>query len=622
MIRNTFLTALFLVLSAALFAQQTLPVPEYIQKAYLKGTRTVNGKPGQAYWQNTADYKLKVNFNPATRELKGLAEIIYVNNSPDTLKQLWFKLYPNLYKKGVIIKAKIALKDQGPGVDISAMQVNGKIVKTEELQIDGTNMHTEISALAPGKSLKVKIDYHYILNKGSHMRTGQVNDSAQFIAYFFPRIAVYDDIDGWNKYPYTGEEEFYNDFCSFKADITVPKNYVVWATGDLLNARDVLNKEIVTRLNKAEQADEVIDVITAEDLKQQKVTDNKEFNTYRFDAKNVTDFAFATSNHYLWKASSLVVDSATYRRVRVDAAFNPIHKDYYEVVDFARQTVHLMSHVFPKWPFPYAHETVFDGLDQMEYPMMVNDNPVEKREDAITLTVHEVFHTMFPFYMGTNETKYGWMDEGWATIGEWLLAPMIDRSLVDEYGIESTAISSGTKNDVPIVTLTPDLKGAGAFTNSYPKPGLGYLFIKDYLGDELFAKALHHYISQWQGKHPMPFDFFNCMNEGAGKNMNWFWKRWFFEEGITDMAIKSVEPTNTGYTVKIENKSTKPLPVDLKLEYADNSSEKIHKTIGIWEDGNTIAVVDVPTNKTLRKVIMGSVHIPDKDKNDNTFRMR
>lgn len=621
MMKRIAAAALFFMLPCAVFAQ-TLPIPDNISAAYAKGTRDRNGKPGPAYWQNTASYQLKTNFNPLNRELKGQVEIVYVNNSPDTLKQLWFKLYPNLYQKGGNVKTKIALKDLGPGVDISAFQVNGVAVASSELQIAGTNMHTNIEALAPGKSVKLKMDYHYVLNKGSHMRTGQVNDSAHFVAYFFPRIAVYDDIDGWNKYPYTGEEEFYNDFCNFKAEITVPKHYVVWATGDLLNPKEVFKKEIARRLNKAEETDEVLDVITDTDLRQKQVTSGKAYNTYVFEAKNVTDFVFATSNHYLWKSSSLMVDSLTKRRTRVDAVFNPIHKDYDEVIDFTRKTVYLMSHVFPKWPFPYSHETVFDGLDQMEYPMMVNDNPVEKRADAITLTVHEVFHTLFPFYMGTNETKYGWMDEGWATLGEWLLAPMIDSTLVDDYGVESTAISSGTKNDVPIVTLTPELKGAGAFTNSYPKPGMGYLFVKDYLGDELFLKALHHYIKTWQGKHPMPFDFFYCMNEASGKNLNWFWKRWFFEEGITDMAITAVTKMNAGYQISITNKSNKPLPIDLNLEYADGSSASLRRNIGVWEKGNSSINIDVPTLKILKRVVLGSVHVPDKDKSDNTFKVK
>lgn len=612
----------FLFAFGFLVAQAQLPIAQEFEQAYQKGTRDKSGAPGKKYWQNTADYDLKIDFNPTTREVKGTVEINYVNNSPDVLYEIWFKLYPNLYQKGAPRKAKINERDLGDGVQISQVWLNNAPKELASLVIEGTNMHTAVPALAPGKTMKFKIDYHYILNKGSHMRTGQVDDGAHFIAYSFPRIAVYDDIDGWNKIPYSGAEEFYNDFCNFKAAITVPQNYSVWATGDLLNGNEVFTKEVYKKYQLANKSDDVIDVIDSVALAQNKVTAPNAYNTFKFEAKNVVDFAFATSNHYLWKSSSLVVDPKTGRRTRVDAVFNSKHKDYYEVIDFARKTVHAMSYVFPKWPFPYSHETVFDGLDQMEYPMMVNDNPVDNRVDAITLTDHEIFHTMFPFYMGINETKYGWMDEGWATIGEWLISPMIDASIVDEYGIAPTGFSSGTKDDTPIMTLTTELKGNGSFTNSYPKPGLGYLFVKDYLGDELFTKALHHYIAQWNGKHPMPYDFFYSMNAGAGKNMDWFWKRWFFEEGVTDMAIKAVNKTAGGYAIEIENKSMKPLPIDLTISYTDGSAEKIHHTIGVWESGNPTFTSMLKTGKQISKVVMGSSHVPDKNKSDNTFEVK
>jgi len=604
------------------FAQHSLPVPVEFQQAYTKGTRNVNGKPGPKYWQNTADYDLKVDFNPASRLLKGTVEVSYKNQSPDVLKEIWFKLYPNLYKKGTTRTSKIAERDLGDGVQIASMEIDGKVIAASEMITEGTNMHLAIAPLAAGKTLKVKIAYQYTLNKGSHMRTGQVDEGSHFIAYFFPRIAVYDDVDGWNKYPYLGDAEFYNDFCNFKAAVTVPKDFVIWATGDLLNAKNVLNKKIADRITLAENVDSVVNVIADADLKNKDITKDQAFHTWKFEAKNVTDFVFATSDHYLWKSSSLVVDPKTKRRTRVDAAFNPSHKDYYEVIDFARKTVHAMSYDFPKWPFPYNHETIFDGLDQMEYPMMVNDNPVGRREDAITLTDHEIFHTMFPFYMGINETKYGWMDEGWATIGEWIISPLIDSAMVDDYGVSATAISSGTKNDTPIMTLTTELKGSGSFTNSYPKPGLGYLFVKDYLGDELFTKALHHYIEQWNGKHPMPFDFFYSMNEGAGKNMDWFWKPWFFGEGEVDLGLLTADKTANGYAVKIENKSGKPLPVDLTLNFADGTVEKLHHSIGVWEKGAQVISVPVTTTKKLNRVVIGSTHVPDKNNYNNFLNVK
>lgn len=613
---------LILLLVFALTADAQLPVEQIFKQAYQKGTRDVSGMPGKNYWQNTADYNLKVNFNPLTRLVSGTVEVEYFNNSPDNLTEIWFKLYPNLYKKGVARKSKINERDLGDGVTITSFLVNNKPKTISSLVIEGTNMHTDIPKLATGKTLKLKINYQYILNKGSHIRTGQVDDGAHFIAYFFPRIAVYDDIDGWNKIPYSGDEEFYNDFCNFKVDITVPKDYAVWATGDLTNSTAVFERNISKKLQLAEKSDKTIDVIDSIDLAQGKVTQQKPFNTFKFTAKNVVDFAFATSNHYIWKSNSLIVDPKTGRRTRVDAVFNPKHKDYFEVIDFARKTVHAMSYTFPKWPFPYNHETVFDGLDQMEYPMMVNDNPVSHREDAITLTDHEIFHTMFPFYMGINETKYAWMDEGWATIGEWLISPMIDSTIVDEYGVGPTGSTSGTKDDTPIMTLTTNLKGAGSFTNNYPKPGFGYLFVKDYLGDELFTKALHHYIATWQGKHPMPYDFFYSMNAGAGKNLDWFWKRWFFEDGVMDMAVKNVVKTSDGYTIDIENKSNKPLPVDLIFTYEDGSTSTQHYTIGIWEKGDRLFKTTLKTTKKVNQVVMKSSHVPDKDRSDNTFMLK
>lgn len=601
-------------------AQQGLPVPAEVQRAYDKGTRNVVGRPGKNYWQNHADYALKVDFKPSTRLITGQVEIKYQNNSPDTLKQLWFKLYPNLYKKGVAGKSRIAESDRHQGVSITDLRIGERTLNADAYVIDGTNMHAEIAPLSPGKSLNIKVTYSYTLNKGSHIRTGQVDDGAYFIGYFFPRVAVYDDLDGWNKMPYTGEEEFYNDFGDYKAEITVPENYVVWATGDLKNADKVLNKKVAERLRLAERVDTVVNIISKADLEKVAVT-NKGTNTFKFDAKYVPDFAFAVSNHYLWKSTSVVVDSTNIRRTRVDAVFNADHKDYYEVVDFARSTVHAMSHVFPKWPYPYPHETIFDGLDQMEYPMMVNDNPVKERDDAITLTVHEIFHTMFPFYMGTNETKHAWMDEGWATIGEWEIGPMIEPKMVDTYGVEPTANTSGRKDDTPITTLTTELKGAGTFTNSYPKPAMGYLFVKDYLGEALFTKALHHYIRNWNGKHPMPLDFFYSMNEGAGKNMDWFWKRWFYEEGVTDLGIAGALKTAAGYEIRIENKSNKPLPIDLTLTYEDGSREAIHRNIGVWESGAASVKIEVPTTKKLKRILLGGPHTPDKNKSDNIMSL-
>jgi aminopeptidase N len=251
--------------------------------------------------------------------------------------------------------------------------------------------------------------------------------------------------------------------------------------------------------------------------------------------------------------------------------------------------------------------------------MMVNDNPLEDKDESIELTDHEIFHTMFPFYMGINETKYGWMDEGWATFGEWVISPEIDSSIVDDYGVVPYEGAAGTEEDLPIVTLSTQQNGTSYFLNSYPKPAFGYLYIRDMLGDQLFTKALHYYITLWKGKHPMPFDFFNCMNEGSGQNMNWFWKRWYFDDGVPDLGISNVSHKGKKYSILITNKGGKPLPVDVTVYFTDSTTQTIHKSIDCWKEGNSIVTLPFYSVKKIKKLELGSTYVPDSNKSDNTY---
>ncbi|MBS1496217.1 MAG: M1 family metallopeptidase [Bacteroidetes bacterium] len=611
-----------LLIAANVFSQSLLPTPENIEHAISKGTRSISGMPGKNYWQNNADYNIKINFEPTTRLLTGTEEIIYTNNSPDTLKQIVFKLYPNLYKKGSQRLMTIKAEDISEGVAIEEMKVDNITQELSGLKEDGTNMIVKIAPLLPGRQLNFFIKFSYTLNKTSHIRTGEVDEGSYFIAYFFPRIAVYDDIDGWNLNPYLGTQEFYNDFCHFNTSVTVPANYLVWATGDLKNCDEVLNEAFCKKIKQAENSDAIINIIDSTDLKNGNITLPNNTNTWKFEANNVTDVAIGISNHYIWQSSSLVVDKATGRRTRVDAVFNPSHKDYFRIAMDARKTVEAMSYRFPKWPYPYNHETVFDGLDQMEYPMMVNDNPLEDKAESIELTDHEIFHTMFPFYMGINETKYGWMDEGWATIGEWLISPMIDSTIVDEYGMDRTEKFAGTEVDMPITTLTTQEYGLSMFLNSYPKPALGYLYVKDMLGDDLFFKGLHHYFKNWAGKHPIPTDFFYSMNAGSGKNLNWFWQKWFYQNGLPDEGIVKLTGSGSNKLLMVKLKGTKPLPVDVTIIYKDGSTQKIHRSIAVWENGNNTTAIRFTATKLIKKILLGSTYIPDADRSDNELEIK
>lgn len=261
----------------------------------------------------------------------------------------------------------------------------------------------------------------------------------------------------------------------------------------------------------------------------------------------------------------------------------------------------------------------FDGLDQMEYPMMVNDNPLEDRAEAIELTDHEIFHTMFPFYMGVNETKYAWMDEGWATIGEWLISPMIDPDIVDHYGMAPYDRTAGKEVDIPITVLSTQQSGIAYYLNSYPKPAMGYLYAKDALGEEGFFKGLHHYISTWQGKHPIPQDFFNAMNAGSGVNLNWFWKAWFYDSGYPDLAIDKVKQGKDHATVTIISKGTKPVPVDLHVTYEDGSEATLHRSIMVWKDGAKKVEIELSAGKTVKSATLGNTYDADIDFSNNRY---
>jgi aminopeptidase N len=210
------------------------------------------------------------------------------------------------------------------------------------------------------------------------------------------------------------------------------------------------------------------------------------------------------------------------------------------------------------------------------------------------------------------------MDEGWATIGEWLISPMIDSSLVDEYGMNAVNQSAGTEIDLPITTLTTQTSGTAMFINSYPKPALGYLYAKDILGDELFYKGLHNYFRNWNSKHPMPYDFFNSMNTGSGKNLDWFWKRWFFDGGIPDLAIAKV----SGKQITIESKGEKPVPIDLLITLTDGTTEKIHRSAAVWEKENKTVVITIASAKAIKNIKLGSTYVPDKNKKDNVWEAK
>ena len=616
MYKELVLTLTTLVTCAGLTHSQHLPLDRNTRQAYIKQTRALNGLPGKAYWQNRGDYRIDLNFDPETRIISGTVHIEYSNNSPDTLRNLVFKLYPNLYKGNAMRNSGIASADLGEGVKIADLVVTGQRIDSNDQVIRGTNMTVKGVQLLPYSQTSLSMRFSYTLNKGSFNRTGQIADGTYFIAYFFPRLTVYDDIDGWNQYAYLGKEEFYNDYGNFNVSVTIPGDYCVWATGDHTNRARIYQPTILARIKSAEENNGIVDIITTDDLNNRTILIDNKTNTWQFEAREVTDFAFAISRSYIWKSSSLVVDSISKRRTRVDAVYDPGHPVYAPVIDYARKTVAIISHSFPAIPFPYAHMTIVDGLDAMEYPMMVNNLPFEDPKDVVEFTAHEVFHSIFPFYVGTNETKHSFMDEGWATMTEFMFHSVIAPEVPLHYDLSPVNDFAGLAEDMPVMTPTAQLYGNARFADKDLKPALALWYLKDLLGEKKFAEATRYFIRAWAGKHPTPYDFFNCMNISANIDLNWYWQKWYFDKAIPDLAISNVSVKKGTCAITISNPGGTPVPVHLTVYCSNGEKKGISRNITAWRKTDKLDFRIKTTSKVV-KITLGDPYDADINPADN-----
>ncbi len=619
MLKSLLVTMILLV---NIFAQnQNLYIPRNIEDAYFFKTRYYDGKPGESYWINSSDYKINVEVVPATREVFGREVITYYNNSPDELEFIVFRLYQDFYKKGNMRDWQIDSLAVTSGVVISELKINGKKFLSGsskgEYERYGTNLTVKLSEkLISGSKIEIEVEWSFKIPFLNRLRMGMYDESTFFISFWYPQISVYDDIDGWDENHYKGTTEMYNDFNNYEVNITVPENFIVWATGLLQNADDVLEEKFSKRLQKAGESDEIIRIIDQNDLLEGAITKQNGKNIWKYKAEHVPDFAFALSNHYLWDATSLEVEKD--RRVLINAAYNKQSKDFYEVASIARKTIEYLSNDLPGIPYPYPAMSVFNGHGGMEYPMMVNDGSTETRARTVGLTAHEITHTYFPFFMGTNERKYAWMDEGWAVVIPYYFqlreAPEQDPR---PRNIETLQKSFGMETDIPPMILNIFLTGNTYRNSVYNRAGTAYYFLRDFLGDDIFKSALKEYIKRWNRKHPIPYDFFFTFNDVTGEDLSWFWKPWFFESGYPDLAIDKVFSYEDSYELFIKKIGSVPVPLKIYITYTDGSKSELYKTAEIWKNGNDEYVVTLDRKKNIKSITIGSELIPDVEQINN-----
>jgi hypothetical protein len=615
-------------ISTISFSQEKLFIPRNIQSAYDNGTRSLDGKPGVKYWQNSSNYKIEIDVDPSTYLLTGSEKVTYYNNSPDSLNRIVIRLYPNIFKKGSARDYSINPDGISDGMSISKIEIDGRSINLENRSIFRVTNTVAIIYLeepvATNASIDLSIEWSFSLSPHATLRMGVYDSTTVFVGYWYPQVAVYDDIEGWDYLNYGGQVEFYTDFSNFDVSITLPNSFGVWATGELQNPEEVLSENIFKRYSTSKESDKVVRIVTTSDQNLSTIYKNDESkNTWKFKASNVTDFAFAFSDHYLWDGLRTIVDSSNNQSVFVQAVYPLDSPDFYDVAEACKDLLNYFSNEMPGIKFPFPSFVAFNNGRNgggMEFPMMINDGSPDVWENTVSLTAHEIAHQYFPFFVGTNEKKYAFMDEGWAVM-------LIFKYMEKLTGINSRLISNvgnyeylaGTEYDIPATIPSLSLTYTAYRNSAYDRSSIAYEILRDMLGDELFLEALQEYISRWSGKHPTPYDFYFTFNEVIGENLNWFWIPWFFESGYPDLSIDKVVTNDGEAEISIRKVGNVPTPVKLEVTYENETSEDFYYNAGIWKDGNEIFITKIKLSDILKEIQLGDLRIPDSNRDNNQF---
>ena len=612
---------------------QPVQPPAWYRNAVQNGTRTTTGLPGPNYWQQQVDYEIEVKIDPATALLSGLERIRYHNNSPDTLTGLMFRLYQNVFSEGVERNRSVQLWG---GVTLRSVSSGGvELAQLERRQLrggqippgwfsQGTIGRIFLSEpLLPGAVTEVEIAWEYTVPEGSRaFRMGHIDHHIFNIAQWYPQIAVYDDLKGWDAHQYLGDGEFYLEYGNFEVAITVPEDWLVVATGELENGREVLPPDALARLEAATASDDVIQVVSPDERQAGGVTASSSdgWLTWRFSAADVRDFAFAASDRYVWDATGADVGGDV-GRAQINALYDPALEHWTEAAGFSKHSIEFFSRYI--MPYPYPHATAVYGPigGGMEYPMMVFIGRSRPGVPLYSVLAHEFSHEWFPMIVGSPEPAYAWMDEGLTTYNTSL-------ARADYYGSESPWTGSMTSYlraaeagvEAPLMEHTDYVEsGFGRSVAAYSKPGTLMHALRSVLGAETFDPAYAAYATAWSFKHPLPWDFFAIMEEAADRDLDWFWQPWFYQTVTLDQAITSVKAGDGSVQVTVANLGGAVMPVYLELENTDGDVKAVQWPVEIWA-GTREVTRDVPFTGTLKAVRLDPANrFPDTDRTQNEW---
>ena len=660
-----------LCLPLGVFAQniQNNPTSNHGNKFEALGTilptpnvyRTASRAPGQGYWQNRADYDITAYLDEDKRNLKGSETVTYYNNSPDDLDYLWLQLdenqqssvknagyesestLPKQSNSDRLRISEIPRKDNGYGVNLEKVtDVSGNPLK---FTVNKTMMRIDLpKVLKKGEKFVFKIDWNYNIpnrmtmgGRGGYENFPEDGNDLYTMTQWFPRMCVYSDFKGWQHNQFTGRGEFALPFGNYKVSMNVPADHIVAATGTGKNFKDVLTSAQYERWEKAQNSNDIIEIVTLDEAKKAEKSKSKERKIWKFEAENVRDFAWTSSRKFIWDGMKVVIPENQNHVM----AMSLYPKEAYNL--YRKFSTKAVAHTILTYseytiPYPYPVAQSVEAANGMEYPMICfNFGRTEKdgtysegiKNGMIGVIIHEVGHNFFPMIINSDERQWSWMDEGLNTFVEYLTEERWDNKFPSRRGPAHTIVDYMRlpKDQLePIMTNSENIIQFGP--NAYSKPATGLNILREtIMGRELFDKAFKMYSKRWAFKHPEPADFFRTMNDASAENLDWFWRGWFYGIDPVDISIDKV-------TVATPDLDATPKPqevtytVDKPLQ---NSFEDISK-IRNREDKNIVFYTDkdketqdfywkynrglekVDANKKYTQKVDNQERVPEKDK--------
>ncbi len=618
------------------------PIPSAIglssgfQAAIENGTRTTTGEPGPAYWQQETSYQLTARLYPDEKRLEGAGRIIYTNHSPDALHILSLELAQNLHKQGSVRNEPAEITG---GITLQRVSVNGQSLSSSSptgarYAVSSTQLTIIPSQpVLPETSVEIEIDWSFAIPQaGASGRMGYSRDDILYLAYWYPVMSVYDDVEGWVADPFLGQSEFYYGFGDYDVTVELPSGWIVAATGELLNPEAVLSAAVVERMREAHASDLPVSVVEPEDWTEA-VTLSGESGRLQwlFSALNVRDFAFSATRGTHWDAARAAVGdrngdgSPDY--AKINTFYRPTAPRWKNVTGFQQHALSFLSE-YTGYSYPWPHMTAVEGSGiingGMEYPMMtlMGDYNAAGDDALYYVTAHELAHMWIPMITGVNERRYSWMDEGFATYSEnqarLARFPDVNASLIEQQAYLQTA-RIGLEGEIMRWSdfhYTP----AAYLTASYPKPATLLVALRGILGEEMFLRAYRSFIQTWAYKHPYPYDFFNTFERISGRDLDWFWQSWYFETWTLDQAITDVRTEGDTTYITVEDQGFAPMPVHLTVTLENGETIHREEPVDLWLGGATETTISLPVASPVQRVEIDSERLfPDIDRSDNVW---